>query len=282
MSLGQKIQQLRKAGGFSQEQLADTLHVSRQAVSKWETDQSSPDIENILAISRTFSISTDELLGNDIVGNSENPAPQAKELQRRSFLSLFTIHRVKKLFGFIDRKLIFMTFSLLCFIALATCVIVDYAINQQITWAAYPIVSILFGWVICIPLFFKKCTFSLCIATIATFPFLYLMDQITPAPDWFCKLGLPCAIAGIVLCWLVYLLFRLMKINLWYKFALSFFLGGVIVSPIVNYFVDTFLETEPSILQLSINIFSCLTVSAVFWALGYVKKKMKAGDNKPA
>lgn len=67
MTLGERIQLLRKAAGLSQEQLAEIVGVSRQAVSKWETDQSSPDIENILALSKAFSISTDELLGNAAV-----------------------------------------------------------------------------------------------------------------------------------------------------------------------------------------------------------------------
>jgi len=62
MSLGEKIQQLRKATGLSQEQLADQLNVSRQAVSKWELNDSIPDVDKIVLISNLFSISTDELL----------------------------------------------------------------------------------------------------------------------------------------------------------------------------------------------------------------------------
>lgn len=64
MTFGERIQQLRKSVGLSQEQLADTLNVSRQAVSKWETDQSAPEIEKLLALSKAFSVSTDELLGS--------------------------------------------------------------------------------------------------------------------------------------------------------------------------------------------------------------------------
>ena len=79
MSLGEKIQQLRKASGLSQEQLAEMVGVSRQAISKWETDQSLPDIEKILAVSKVFSISTDELLGNDVMDSVKAPAPQLRE-----------------------------------------------------------------------------------------------------------------------------------------------------------------------------------------------------------
>ena len=63
MTLGEKIQQIRKAAGLSQEQLASMIDVSRQAVSKWETDQSLPDLDKVILLSQVFHISTDELLG---------------------------------------------------------------------------------------------------------------------------------------------------------------------------------------------------------------------------
>lgn len=80
MSIGEKIQQLRKVSGLSQEQLAEMIGVSRQAISKWETDQSVPEVEKILVLSRVFSISTDELLGNNISINAEVSTPQLEEI----------------------------------------------------------------------------------------------------------------------------------------------------------------------------------------------------------
>lgn len=66
MTLGEKIQQLRKISGISQEQLAEQLGVSRQSVSKWELNDSVPEAGKLLAISELFSISLDELLkGNN-------------------------------------------------------------------------------------------------------------------------------------------------------------------------------------------------------------------------
>ena len=50
MSLGEKIQVLRKQKGMTQDQLADVLNVSRQAISKWETNESQPDIERLVEI----------------------------------------------------------------------------------------------------------------------------------------------------------------------------------------------------------------------------------------
>lgn len=62
MTLGQRIQNLRKSNNLSQEDLAIKIKVSRQAVSKWEGDLSRPDIDNIIKMSEIFDVSTDFLL----------------------------------------------------------------------------------------------------------------------------------------------------------------------------------------------------------------------------
>ena len=67
MTFAEKLKSIRKQAGMSQEQLAEKLGVSRQAVTKWETDTGIPDIENIMAISALFDISIDELLSNERV-----------------------------------------------------------------------------------------------------------------------------------------------------------------------------------------------------------------------
>ena len=62
MRLGQKIADLRKKNNLSQEGLAEKMNVSRQAVSKWESEQSIPDIEKIVNLSKLFGVTTDYLL----------------------------------------------------------------------------------------------------------------------------------------------------------------------------------------------------------------------------
>lgn len=62
MTLGEKIQQLRKQKGLSQEQLAEQVNVSRQSVSKWELDDSIPELDKVILLSKIFSVTTDELL----------------------------------------------------------------------------------------------------------------------------------------------------------------------------------------------------------------------------
>lgn len=65
MTFGEKLKMIRRQTGMSQEKMAEKLGVSRQAITKWETDGGIPDIENIMAISSLFQISIDELLSNE-------------------------------------------------------------------------------------------------------------------------------------------------------------------------------------------------------------------------
>lgn len=62
MNLSQRIQALRKAGGMSQEEMADRLGVSRQAVSKWESEQSVPDLDRVVQMCELFGVTSDYLL----------------------------------------------------------------------------------------------------------------------------------------------------------------------------------------------------------------------------
>lgn len=65
MEFNQKIQELRKAKGLTQEELAEGLYVSRTAVSKWESGRGYPNIESLKAIAKFFSVTVDELLSTD-------------------------------------------------------------------------------------------------------------------------------------------------------------------------------------------------------------------------
>lgn len=79
MNIGTKIKELRKKRGMTQEQLADYMNVSAQAVSKWENETAYPDITLIPKIAAIFEVSTDHLFGiNDNVDNERTRAITAK------------------------------------------------------------------------------------------------------------------------------------------------------------------------------------------------------------
>ena len=76
LEIANRLQKLRKEKGYSQEQLAEALGISRQAVSKWERAESSPDTDNLICLAKLYGVSLDELLSTDesvkeIVENNE-------------------------------------------------------------------------------------------------------------------------------------------------------------------------------------------------------------------
>lgn len=71
MTIGEKMKQVRKDRGLTQEQLAENLIVSRAAVAKWENDNGVPDIDNLKKISQLFGVSIDELVDNSVINDTK-------------------------------------------------------------------------------------------------------------------------------------------------------------------------------------------------------------------
>lgn len=85
MNIADRIQQLRKTKGISQEQLADIVGVSRQAVSKWESEQSIPDIDKIIIMSEYFDVTTDYIL------KGIEPLPDPIQIKPKPSANIFAI-----------------------------------------------------------------------------------------------------------------------------------------------------------------------------------------------
>lgn len=84
MELAEKIIRHRKEKGWSQEAFAEKLHVSRQAVSRWENGTALPDAQNILQISKLFHVTADYLLNEDYESDRDIPAVQIAEREAES------------------------------------------------------------------------------------------------------------------------------------------------------------------------------------------------------
>ena len=89
MEFNEKLQELRKRKGLTQEELAELLYVSRTAVSKWESGRGFPNIESLKAISKFFSVSLDELLSDkEILAIAENDYKQKERTVRNLVFGL--------------------------------------------------------------------------------------------------------------------------------------------------------------------------------------------------
>ncbi len=98
MNLADKIMELRKKNGWSQEELAEKVGVSRQSISKWESAQSVPDLSKILLLSNLFEVSTDYLL-KDAIGETECANEFAEQSMKPEYY--VTIEQAKE---FLDLK----------------------------------------------------------------------------------------------------------------------------------------------------------------------------------
>lgn len=101
MTLGERLFNMRKKSGLSQEQVAENLGVTRQTVSKWETDQTTPDFDKIIPISKLYNVSVNELFGEDAVqGDDEKIKATEFEHDDMSDKEMFEIrHKYKKRFA---------------------------------------------------------------------------------------------------------------------------------------------------------------------------------------
>src|SRR5690554_612537 len=73
MTTGQRLAKLRKENNYTQEELGELLDVSRQSISKWESDQAFPETQKLIELSKLYQTSVDYLLGNE----TENPQPSS-------------------------------------------------------------------------------------------------------------------------------------------------------------------------------------------------------------
>ena len=99
INIGEKISNNRKKLNMSQEELASKVGVSRQAVSKWETGESIPDIENLVEIGKTFNVSLDFLI-NDSLEDNDDFTHGKIDYKMKFFLYLFMITGIMIFIGF--------------------------------------------------------------------------------------------------------------------------------------------------------------------------------------
>ncbi len=144
MKLSDKIVKLRKANGWSQEDFAEKLNVSRQAISRWENGTALPDAQNILQIGKLLGVTADYLLCDDREDFGENPIDQQTQQEEKNFV--FKKRR---------RHLV----SAIAFAIAAICWLIAAATGQSAVYQAFSVVLL----VLCIGLvgaqlvmFFRK------------------------------------------------------------------------------------------------------------------------------
>ncbi|MBQ8309107.1 MAG: helix-turn-helix transcriptional regulator [Clostridia bacterium] len=129
MKLEEKIAYLRKKNGWSQEELAFRLDVSRQAVSKWEMGASLPDLDNVLKMSEIFGCSTDYLLKDD---GAEKTVEEKPEQPPQSSKPKKTVLKLVEDLFWLVMTLVYLLWSFL-------------SGDWHITWLLWPVAGIAFA-----------------------------------------------------------------------------------------------------------------------------------------
>jgi hypothetical protein len=196
-------------------------------------------------------------------------------------------------------KLIAAIFAITLFIAILTCVIVNVAVNHQLSWSYYVIGSCIFGGSLILPPLLKKKQgfyISLCLLTVLIMPFLAIIQAtlLSMNPDftmragtmdmkivtlwdtsnWLWSIGLPVSLIWLVLiCFMVFII-RWKKINLWFLVSIGAFISlpGQLIT---NYVIDQYLNSvDSSYRQVSTisSIVLILAIAGIFAVIGLMKR----------
>ncbi len=267
--IGTFIAERRKSKGLTQKELAESVNVTDKAVSKWERGLSCPDISILTALSDVLGISVAELLNGE-----KNSAEQIAEADSAVHSSLqYAEQSIKTRLGKI-RAITGTTVSLLFITAIITCLICNLAISGGITWAWFPISSVIFVWLAALPIMLlgrRGIALSLAVLSLLTIPYLYALEKIIGVPGLIMPIGIKSAIVAIVYIWVVFALLSAKKIKKYAALAVSVLLG-IPVSVIINAIVDGIVGNSSfDVWDVFSNVIIGAVAAAVF-AWGYSNK----------
>ena len=163
MSLGKNIYELRTAKNLSQGDLAEQLDVSRQSVSKWETDAAIPDLDKLIKMCDVFGVSLDELTGRE---RKEDTPPSVTVIEKSPTLTaqkivgivLLSISLIGGVLAFVltdDIEQVFILFPFLAamFVCSLICFLVKHNVGYWCAWAAFSPISLLSPFIVALPVF---------------------------------------------------------------------------------------------------------------------------------
>ncbi len=161
MILADKIVNLRKKNGWSQEELAEKMNVSRQAVSKWESSQTIPDLEKILQLSKLFGVTTDYLLKDELEDEELiNDTSSDETVKRISIEEANTYIKQRKIAAWHIALATFLCIlSPIALIVLSILSDLPNPIVSEITAGAVGL-TVLFGFIICAVPIYIYCGFK--------------------------------------------------------------------------------------------------------------------------
>lgn len=274
--MGQFIAKMRKENNMTQKALAEKLHVTDKAVSKWERGLSYPDISLLTAIADTLGVTTGELLNGQKSGNI------SEEIETTVDNALIFAEKSenKKIISF--KNILALSITIILLLGIVVCSVCDLAITGNFTWSLYPISSIVFAWFIIIPPIkfgAKGLAYALTAFSVLIIPFLYLLSVIVNWENLIMPIGVRMSVVSIAYLWIVYLIFRWLKTRKIMALAFSLLLL-IPLCLVINLSLSLFIS-EPLIDLWDIISFGIIfVISTVLFIVDHIKIKSHEKDDR--
>lgn len=235
--MGQFISELRKSHQMTQKDLAEKLHISDKAISKWERGLSCPDISLLMPLSDIFGITTTELLNGEKAdtGTMNTEESVVNVLQYADQTIKIKTISIQNIFA--------VVFSVTMLIGIIVCTICNIAISGAFTWSLIPISSILFTWILFYPVikYGKRGIIVFLLAlSILIIPFLAVLSSVLSANGYIVNtdnlimaIGIRVSAISIVYLWVIFGLTKLFKPRLLILIAVSLLIS-IPVSFLIN------------------------------------------------
>lgn len=281
--IGNYICTLRKKKNLTQKELADQLGVTDKAVSKWERGAGYPDISMLKPLSDVLGTTVNELLEGE---NLE----QGEAINKESINNaLEYANKIISLMKYSKGKMIAALLAISLLLAIFTCVIVNVAVNHQLSWSFIVLGACIMGGSLFIPpLLNRKRGFiiSLCFLTILIMPLLGIIQAFTSnweatfeRSGWLWSMAFPITLTWLVILWLiVFFTVRRKKTSLWFLLSI----GTLLCIPgqlITNYVIDQYVKSADAASRQISNVSSFIAIlmlAGIFIVIGLVKRKPAA------
>ena len=216
--VGQFILELRKSNQLTQKELAEKLNISDKAVSKWERGLSYPDIELLSPLSDILGVTTTELLNGE-KADHETMNVEASVVNALEYGGKAAKRKIK-----LTQNIWAAAFSMLLLLGIVVVSIIDLAISGTFTWSLIPISSIVLAWLVCFPaiqLGAKGIVVSLIALSLFIVPFLYMLNSAVEINVPILPIGTRMSAISVVFLWVVFGIFKILKLRKLIAFAVS-------------------------------------------------------------
>ena len=275
--MGQFISELRKSKQMTQKDLAEILHISDKAVSKWERGLSCPDISLLLPLSDILGVTIAELL-NGKKNNSDVVTMQTSIHNALEYGVKTAMGKIK-----MTQNIWSAVFSVFLLLGIVVVSLINLLVSDTFTWSLIPISASVFAWLVFFPAIkfgMKGIIGSLINTSIFIVPFLYVLDHAVNSLTWYhvpiFSMGISIAPLLIVFFWAAFFLFKKLRTKkLLYSAVLALLLSPITF--LTNLFLDITLgqgQIWSSTLSI-INAMIPLAAAIILFILSYVVYQKK-------